>query len=205
MKRKGIYALTSLLIVGLFVVGAVSVMAEYGDSNDPLITKSYIDSVLTRDVEQMIDNAIADKKTVIDNYVSNAMTAHKAEIDKKIASINTGNINISQSMVDSIANDVVAQIKKDGISVGTSWEVVQIPAGKSLVGQVGTEILLRIGSAKVYSTGSVGIVNLSAGGMTNPGAAVVANNLYLVSIADRGVTAGANGATVLVSGSYTIK
>lgn len=205
MKRKGIYALTSLLIVGLFVVGAVSVMAEYGDSNDPLITKSYIDSVLTRDVEQMIDNAIADKKTVIDNYVSNAMTAHKAEIDKKIASINTGNINISQSMVDSIANDVVAQIKKDGISVGTSWEVVQIPAGKSLVGQVGTEILPRIGSAKVYSTGSVGIVNLSAGGMTNPGAAVVANNLYLVSIADRGVTAGANGATVLVSGSYVIK
>ena len=205
MKRKGIYALTSLLIVGLFVVGAVSVMAEYGDSNDPLITKSYIDSVLTRDVEQMIDNAIADKKTVIDNYVSNAMTAHKAEIDKKIASINTGNINISQSMVDSIANDVVAQIKQDGISVGTSWEVVQIPAGKSLVGQVGTEILLRIGSAKVYSTGSVGIVNLSAGGMTNPGAAVVANNLYLVSIADRGVTAGANGATVLVSGSYVIK
>ena len=205
MKRKGIYALTSLLIVGLFVVGAVSVMAEYGDSNDPLITKSYIDSVLTRDVEQMIDNAIADKKTVIDNYVSNAMTAHKAEIDKKIASINTGNINISQSMVDSIANEVVAQIKKDGISVGTSWEVVQIPAGKSLVGQVGTEIVPRIGSAKVYSTGSVGIVNLSAGGMTNPGAAVVANNLYLVSIADRGVTAGANGATVLVSGSYTIK
>lgn len=205
MKRKGIYALTSLLIVGLFVVGAVSVMAEYGDSNDPLITKSYIDSVLTRDVEQMIDNAISDKKTVIDNYVSNAMTAHKAEIDKKIASINTGNINISQSMVDSIANDVVAQIKKDGISVGTSWEVVQIPAGKSLIGQVGTEILPRIGSAKVYSTGSVGIVNLSAGGMTNPGAAVVANNLYLVSIADRGVTAGANGATVLVSGSYVIK
>lgn len=205
MKRKGIYALTSLLIVGLFVVGAVSVMAEYGDSNDPLITKSYIDSVLTRDVEQMIDNAIADKKTVIDNYVSNAMTAHKAEIDKKIASINTGNINISQSMVDSIANDVVAQIKKDGISVGTSWEVVQIPAGKSLVGQVGTEIVPRIGSAKVYSTGSVGIVNLSSGGMTNPGAAVVANNLYLVSIADRGVTAGANGATVLVSGSYVIK
>ena len=205
MKRKGIYALTSLLIVGLFVVGAVSVMAEYGDSNDPLITKSYIDSVLTRDVEQMIDNAIADKKTVIDNYVSNAMTAHKAEIDKKIASINTGNINISQSMVDSIANEVVAQIKKDGISVGTSWEVVQIPAGKSLVGQVGTEIVPRIGSAKVYSTGSVGIVNLSAGGMTNPGAAVVANNLYLVSIADRGVTAGANGATVLVSGSYVIK
>ena len=205
MKRKGIYALTSLLIVGLFVVGAVSVMAEYGDSNDPLITKSYIDSVLTRDMEQMIDNAIADKKTVIDNYVSNAMTAHKAEIDKKIASINTGNINISQSMVDSIANEVVAQIKKDGISVGTSWEVVQIPAGKSLVGQVGTEIVPRIGSAKVYSTGSVGIVNLSAGGMTNPGAAVVANNLYLVSIADRGVTAGANGATVLVSGSYVIK
>ena len=205
MKRKGIYALTSLLIVGLFVVGAVSIMAEYGDSNDPLITKSYIDSVLTRDVEQMIDNAIADKKTVIDSYVSNAMTAHKAEIDKKIASINTGNINISQSMVDSIANEVVAQIKKDGISVGTSWEVVQIPAGKSLVGQVGTEIVPRIGSAKVYSTGSVGIVNLSAGGMTNPGAAVVANNLYLVSIADRGVTAGANGATVLVSGSYVIK
>ena len=204
MKRKGIYALTSLLIVGLFVVGAVSVMAEYGDSNDPLITKSYIDSVLTRDVEQMIDNAIADKKTVIDNYVSNAMTAHKAEIDKKIASINTGNINISQSMVDSIANEVVAQIKKDGISVGTSWEVVQIPAGKSLVGQVGTEIVPRIGSAKVYSTGSVGIVNLSAGGMTNPGAAVGANNLYLVSLADRGVTAGANGATVLVSGSYVI-
>ncbi|MBQ7093040.1 MAG: hypothetical protein IJN84_00880 [Clostridia bacterium] len=205
MKKKALYALTSMLIVGLFVVGGISVMAEYGDSNDPLITKSYIDSVLTPQVEDMIDEAIADNKSVIESYVSSAMTAHKAEIDKKIASINTGNINISQSMVDSIASDVVAQIKKDGVTVGTSWEVVQIPAGKSLVGQVGTEIVPRLGSAKVYSTGSVGIVNLSAGGMTNPGAAVAANNLYLVSIADRGVTAGTNGATVLVSGSYVIK
>lgn len=205
MKRKGIYTLTSLLIVGLFAAGAVSVMAEYGDSNDPLITKSYIDSVLTPEVEDMIDEAIADNKSVIENHVSDALTAHKAEIDKKIASINTGNINISQSMVNSIADDVVAQIKSEGITVGTSWEVVTIPAGKSLIGQVGTEIVPRIGSAKVYSTGSVGIVNLSTGGMTNPGTAVSANNLYLVTIADRGVTAGSNGATVLVSGSYVIK
>ena len=205
MKRKGIYTLTSLFIVGLFIVGALSVMAEYGDSNDPLITKSYIDSILTPQVEDMIDKAVADNKSVIETYLSSEITAHKAEIDKKIASINTGNINISQSVVDSIANDVVAQIKNEGITVGTSWEVVQIPAGKSLVGQVGTEIVPRLGSATVYSTGSVGIVNLTSGGMTNPGAAVTANNLYLVSIADRGVTAGKSGATVLVSGSYTIK
>ncbi|MBR4879797.1 MAG: hypothetical protein IKU13_08215 [Clostridia bacterium] len=205
MKRKGIYTLTSLFIVGLFIVGALSVMAEYGDSNDPLITKSYIDSILTPQVETMIDQAVADNKSVIESYLSSEITAHKAEIDKKIASINTGNINVSQSVVDSIANDVVAQIKNEGITVGTSWEVVQIPAGKSLVGQVGTEIVPRLGSATVYSTGSVGIVNLTTGGMVNPKAAVTANNLYLVSIADRGVTAGANGATVLVSGSYTIK
>lgn len=189
----------------LFVAGGISVMAEYGDSSDPLVSKSYIDSVLTPQVEEKIDAAIADNKGLIEKYVSQQLSSHKALVDQKIAKIESGNISISQSVIDSIASKVVDDIKKEGIAVGTSWQVVTIPAGSSLVGQVGTEIVLRVGSASVYSTGSVGIVNLSNGAMLDPGKPLAANNLYLVSIAERGVKAGSNGATVLVSGSYVIK
>lgn len=180
-------------------------MAEYGDSSDPLISKSYIDSILTPEVEAKIDAAIADNKELIEKYMSEQLSSHKAVIDRKIAEIESGNISLSQSVIDSIAEQVVEDIKKEGIAVGTSWQVVSIPAGSALVGQVGTEIVLRIGSASVYSTGNVGIVNLSSGAMLDPGKSLAANNLYLVSIAERGVKAGSGGATVLVSGSYVIK
>ena len=47
-------------------------------------------------------------------------------------------------------------------------------------------------------------MNLTSGSVLSPGSALSANNLYMVSIEDRGFKAGSNGATVLVSGSYTI-
>ena len=51
----------------------------------------------------------------------------------------------------------------------------------------------------------MGIINLSSGSELAPSKALSANNLYLVTIEQRGVTAGTNGATLVVSGTYTIK
>ena len=84
MRNKGILTITSLFMVCLFVVGGLSIMAEFGDSSDPLITKSYIDSVLTQEVNSKIDSAISNYKPTIDAYVSEKLSAHETAINKKI-------------------------------------------------------------------------------------------------------------------------
>ena len=176
MRNKGILTITSLFMVCLFVVGGLSIMAEFGDSSDPLITKSYIDSVLTQEVNSKIDSAISNYKPTIDAYVSEKLSAHETAINKKIAQIQSGT-SVDSSLVDSIAKKVIDEIKAEGISQSATWTVVTLTKGQTLIGAVGTEILLRSGSGTVYSTGNVGIINLSSGSELAPSKALSANNL----------------------------
>ena len=199
MKKRVISWAVGLFMVCLFVWGSIAVMAEQGGSDDPIVTKSYIDSVLTPSVNEKIDEVVAQKMAESKSYVDTAISNHKAYIAQ-----NGGGTGLSRADIDKIADEVIAEMQKEGISAGASWSVVTVDAGKTLKAKVGTEIVLRIGSATCYSPGSVGIVNLTSGSVLSPGSALSANNLYMVSIEDRGFKAGSNGATVLVSGSYTI-
>lgn len=204
MKNKAVLTLTALFMVCLFVVGGVSIMAEYGDSNDPIVTKSYIDSVFTPEINSKIDSQIAKSRQSVESYINDKLAQHVSAVDLKIAQIKNGGITIDSAAVNAIADEVVKQIQKDGLYQSSSWKVVTLEKGKTLVGSVGTELVLRIGSANCYSSGNIGLINLSSGAELQPNKPLLINSLYLVSIAERGVKA-VEKATLLVSGEYTIK
>ena len=91
-----------------------------------------------------------------------------------------------------------------GQNTGNVFTVVTLSQGQVLEGDVGCEVMLRIGDAECGTTDSVGLIDTTAGTVLGDGEALVANHLYMVTISTRTVTAASDTVKVLVRGPYTI-
>ena len=104
---------------------------------------------------------------------------------------------VSKSYVDA----QIAAVK----SSNGSYAVVRMEAGQKIVGQEGTEIIVRSGEATVFDNGENGISDLTAGTDLRTGQAAPLNHLLLVPRADgRGVFAGTEG-YLMIRGGYTVE
>ena len=122
-------------------------------------------------------------KTMVDQTV----TARKAEME--------------QSLRDILAGQG-GSAAPGGSGVFT---VVTLSQGQSLVGDVGCEVMLRVGSAVCAAPDSVGIIDTTSGTVLASGQALEANHLYMVTISGRSVTANAPTVKVLARGPYSIR
>ena len=91
-----------------------------------------------------------------------------------------------------------------GTAAGNVFTVVTLSRGQTLVGDVGCEVMLRIGTASCGTTDSVGLIDTTAGTNLGNGGALVTNHLYMVTISTRSVTATSDTVKVLARGPYTI-
>ena len=163
--KKWKIALAAACVCFLFTV-AYSANANAGGSNDPLVTKSYLDGPFLRQVQTLVDQAV---------------DARKAELEQ------------------------AAQGQGGGTSVGNVFTVVTLNKGQTLVGDVGCEVMLRVGSATCGTTDSVGLIDTTTGTNLGGGGSLVTNHLYMVTISTRSVTAASGTVKVLVRGPYTVR
>ncbi len=189
MKKKNIIkslllgtVATTLLITTVYAAGAA------GSSDDPLVTKSYVDTQISS----------------ILNTISSSNS-------------NTGNGTISEEvekdLVETVTKNVLAIISatsNDSTNTSTgssqSYVPVELQSGQILVGDEGTEIILRSGSALSYVNSANGIVNATTGGEYMDGISIPKNNILIVPRNDgRGVRAINGSAWFIVKGGYTIK
>nr|WP_325304496.1 hypothetical protein [uncultured Dysosmobacter sp.] len=91
-----------------------------------------------------------------------------------------------------------------GNQTASSFTVVSLTKGQVLKGDIGCEVLLRVGTAVCVSPSSPGLVDETTAGTLNNGGALVQNHLYLMTIEGRGVKATAADTKLLVRGSYSI-
>ena len=92
-----------------------------------------------------------------------------------------------------------------GIAGGNVFTVVTLSQGQTLVGDVGCEVMLRIGTAACGTSDSVGLIDTTTGTNLGNGGALVTNHLYMVTISTRTVTATSGTVKVLARGPYTIR
>ena len=88
---------------------------------------------------------------------------------------------------------------------GNVFTVVTLSQGQTLVGDVGCEVMLRIGTATCGTSDSVGLIDTTTGANLGNGGALVTNHLYMVTISTRSVTATSGTVKVLARGPYTIR
>jgi hypothetical protein len=88
-------------------------------------------------------------------------------------------------------------------AAGTVFSVVTLSRGQTVSCAVGTELLLRIGSASAVG-GAPGLVDSTGGTTLAAGGALTANHLYMVTIEGNGIKAGADSVKVMIRGGYTV-
>lgn len=120
--------------------------------------------------------------------------------------------------LDAILEKVDARIKERDEKIaqkisGTSDEtasdaqtfaVVTLTEGQILTGDIGCEVMLRVGSAVCAAPSAPGLIDETAASTLNSGGALVQNHLYMMTIEGRGVKATAATTKLLVRGGYTI-
>lgn len=145
-KRIIAAVLAVLLVAGVSAYAAI----KYGSKDDPLITKSYLDSVVQPQMEKELQDQL----------------------------------NAAQAGMQS--------------SVAGEFTELSLSSGNSVKCSVGSELLLRSGSAKALGS----LVDTTTGSNVSAGGALTANHLYMAVEDGSGLTAAAS-AVILVSGSYS--
>ncbi len=201
MKKWSIWV-TCLLVAVLMMAGMGAIAAEYGSQSDPLITLSYIEQVLLPKTKTDVDAQMAESLRTFEQTVNNSSRNIEQYIDNRLRSFASGNVD--QQLVESIAQAIVE--KQDGTVTGgeVSWAVVQVPAGGTVVCDVGVQAILRVGKATCVVGGEPGLIDLSNGETLKNGGKLAANHLYTSSIQGRGIHT-AEGCTLLIAGSYVIQ
>ena len=114
------------------------------------------------------------------------------KVDQKIAARNS-----------QIAQQTGGQIT-GGSSTASTFTVVTLSSGQVLKGDIGCEVMLRVGSAVCVSPSSPGLIDETSAGTLNNSGALAQNHLYMMTIENRGVKATAATTKLLVRGTYTI-
>lgn len=114
------------------------------------------------------------------------------QVDEKIAARN-----------NQIAQQVGGQLGS-GDQIASEFTVVTLSNGQVLIGDIGCEVLLRVGTAVCVSPSSPGLIDESSAAVLNNSAALAQNHLYMMTIEGRGVKATATTTKLMVRGSYTI-
>ena len=108
-----------------------------------------------------------------------------------------------------LAKDFAEKAGASGTNVGDvsevdDFKIVSLTSGQTLTCAVGTEIMLRIGSAVSAGPDAPRLIDETTGtDVTAAGTALTKNHMYMVTIKDNGIKSTGN-TKVLVRGSYTI-
>lgn len=124
----------------------------------------------------------------VQDMVDQTVSQRRAEMEQSLKSILAG------------SGGTAAPSAGNGV-----FTVVTLTQGQTLVGDVGCEVMLRVGSATCGSEDSVGLIDTTSGGVLGNGQALVTNHLYMVTISTRSVTATASTVKVLARGPYSIQ
>ena len=117
-----------------------------------------------------------------------AVSAYDAE--------NSNDPIITKSYIDQVVIPYVDQ--------ATAFTVVSLAPGQMLIGENGTEFILRMGTATVIATEKGGLCDTTIGGDWPNGSSAPANHMLIVPVSDgRGVRAETE-VLVMVKGRYTL-
>ena len=209
-KMRWLIAVAAILAVILASGLIVAIADKEGTAEDPLIAKSYLDEVFTPRIMAVVDEAV---KEIEDGYVGEIETLiaeYTAEIDQKISELNeqTGQIVSNEAfvaMLEAKLMEKVASVSVQPSSDGQTFKVITLQNGQRVVGGIGCEIMLRVGSAVASGNSDPVLIDLVHNTTVASGTALVKNYLYVVTINNQnGFTATADNTKVLIRGTYTI-
>ena len=185
MKKTSAFTRIFTLALATLTVLTASVMAAgVGSSDDPLVTLSYLNEKFLPQVLSSVDQKITARNEEVSKKLSVQIKSDAAEFERKYA--------------DSVSGEGAASGTAD------SFTVITLAKEQMLYGDIGCEVMLRVGSASCVANAAPGLVDETSGGTLAGGSALEKNHLYMMTVTERGVRATAEGTKVLVRGTYSV-
>lgn len=198
MKNKRRFTITvgAVLMVCMLATGYAAVAAEYGSDSDPLITKSYLEQVLTPSIISSADSTIKNQTNSYQSAMERKIIELSQAIDNKVASL-AANLAKDDEFAKKVAN-------AGGVSSNSgNWEVLEVDANSFLKLGLNTEIIIQRGSATCIESAGTGLTDLSGGSVLCADESLSINHRYIATTKGSGFKAKET-VTVLVDGEYSI-
>ncbi len=191
MKKYKLIALAAAFSIALTATPMMvhGAEASFDSANDPLISLSYIEKVLTPKYEAKIEELT--KKYEAANEIISMMQSSLTDAEQKIS-------------------ELEKQLSEGGVSGGAAtssgYEVVYMKKGAKLLAKTPCEIILRTGSAIVVSITVNGLNDITNGDELLNATAVPLYHCLLVPRGGdgRGIEIRSEDAYVMVRGEYEI-
>lgn len=213
MKKR---IVTVLAVAALAVALACGAVFASGTAEDPLVSLSYLNSVvipqLTTMIEQKVGEAAGEGQIaavdeqklqeLVAQEVANALSGEGSQ-DGEGAETGTGTENSGQ---EGSEGQTSGEETPGQSASAAQYEAVQLFEGQTIVGtQGGIEVLLRRGTFVCVDPDGQKITNVTKGGEAGNGNELTLQNLYLIPRSDgRGITCTSSEGWVMVRGDYSI-
>jgi hypothetical protein len=216
-RKRWVTGTAAALMVLLVVALWAAIAADLGSHNDPLITVGYINELMPS-LMRGLDERVAEKAGELNRQLDAQYREAAAALQAIISEFNQTHIHsvTGDAFVAAVAARVFELMGGGTLEGGGEIrsQRVELRNGQTLIGFIGTEFVLRIGSATVVG-GTPGLIDLTSGAELNNNAALRINHLYMVTIDNvspgqnanntpRGLRATSNS-VVFVTGPFIIQ
>lgn len=130
--------------------------------------------------------------------------AEAGSADDPLVTLSYLNETFLDEIMDRVDEKIARRDAQAGTGTASAFHVVTLSSGQTLTGDIGCEVMLRVGSAVCVSSSSPGLIDETTAGTLNNGGALSQNHLYMMTIEGRGVRATAETTKLLVRGGYTV-
>lgn len=175
-KKKILIAIG--IVIAVAFVSGTSILAAttFGTTSDPLVTLSYLTAKFKPQLISEVNSSITAAESTLTATLDSKVSSFKADIDAKLSATDTEPVGFS---------------------------LVTLSKGQTVTCYIGTELLLRLGTATAAGSAPA-LVDSTAGSTLTSGGALVANHMYLVTIQGNGLKATSSSVKVLIRGAYTV-
>lgn len=184
MKSKFLIFLMGVVLtitIGIIFDKTNASSGDPGTVSDPLVTKSYVDK-LNAELKQEVLSMTGTGGT--STVQPTNMTEIYEYIDNKFASISSSG----------------------GSESGAGFVVVEVAAGKKIIGNASTEMILRSGKAEVLANQSgEGLSDVTSGNDIKGGIEVELNHLLIVPRSDNRGLSVIKKSYIMVKGGYSLQ
>ena len=191
-KRNWIIGIVGFVVCAILFFPLEGVLGEAfdpGSQNDPLVSKSYVD----RRINEIL-SIVQGKPTTSNPDISLNNEELLEQVDLLIQ------FRLKESGITSNQeSDTVTEVQEH------TYEVVEAKKGQKIIGEQGTEIILRSGKAVAIASELGGLQDITAGSDVRQGKSIPQYHLILIPRADgRGFEMTADG-WLMIRGKYEVK
>jgi hypothetical protein len=188
MNKKIVLLFSGVLAILILTGYGQYVQAQPGGLSDPIVTKAYVDEQIAALLAAIEQNGGAG--------ISTGISVAPADRDTVMAEmIAYFEATYGQALRNAAGEGGLGQIRQ------VPYEAVRAPAGRTLIGLSGTEMILRGGSAVAVS-GINGLCNVTLGVDVVDGMDIMLNHLHIVPGSDGRGMRFTQDSFLMIKGEY---